>query len=57
MLDFMYGSAVTEADAHGDPRSFFIEQVDYTAPDTISINGQKIRKLPQYLAKMGLGGV
>jgi hypothetical protein len=57
MLDFMYGSAVTEDDAHGDPRSFFIEQVDYTAPDTVSITGQKVRKLPQYLAKMGLGGV
>jgi hypothetical protein len=57
MLDFLYGSAVTTFDAHGDVRSFFIEQVDYTAPNTISINGNKIRKLPQYLAKMGLGGV
>jgi hypothetical protein len=57
MLDFMYGSAVTELDAHGDPRSFFVEQVDYTAPNTISISGNKVRKLPQYLAKMSLGGV
>jgi hypothetical protein len=56
LLDFMYGSAITDLDAHGDPRSFFIEQVDYTAPNTISISGQKVRKLPQYLAKMGLGG-
>jgi hypothetical protein len=57
MLDFMYGSVVTSADAHGDRRSFFIEQVDYTAPNTISISGNKVRKLPQYLAKMSLGGV
>jgi hypothetical protein len=57
MLDLMYGSTVTSIDAHGDTRSFFIEQVDFTAPNTVSINGQKVRKLPQYLARMGLGGV
>jgi hypothetical protein len=39
-----------------DPRIFFAEEVTYTAPDQLSISGAKVRKLEQYLAKLGLGG-
>jgi hypothetical protein len=39
-----------------DPRVFFAEEVTYTAPDQVSISGAKVRKLEQYLAKLGLGG-
>lgn len=40
-----------------DPRVFFVEEVTYTAPDQVSLTGAKIRKLPQYLASLGLSGV
>lgn len=40
-----------------DPRIFFVEEVIYTAPDQVSLTGAKIRKLPQYLASLGLSGV
>lgn len=40
-----------------DPRVFFAEEVNYTAPDQVTISGAKIRKLSQYMAKLGLGGM
>lgn len=40
-----------------DPRYIFIEQVQYTAPYTLSIQGRKIGKTSQLLARMGLGGI
>lgn len=44
-------------DLRNDPRVFFAEEINFTAPDQITISGAKIRKLSQYLAKLGLGGV
>jgi len=39
-----------------DLRYIFIESVEYTAPFDLRINGHKIGKLSQLLAKQGLGG-
>lgn len=44
-------------DMRNDPRVFFAEEVNYTAPDKVTISGAKVRKLSQYMAKLGLGGV
>jgi hypothetical protein len=44
-------------DLRNDPRAFFAEEVNFTAPDQVTISGAKIRKLPQLLARLGLGGV
>lgn len=43
-------------DIRNDPRIFFGEEVNFTAPDQVNISGAKIRRLPQLLARMGLGG-
>lgn len=40
-----------------DIRSFFGEEVTFTAPDQVVISGAKIRKLSQYMAQRGLGGI
>lgn len=40
-----------------DPRVFFGEEVNFTAPDQVTISGAKVRKLAQYMAKLGLGSV
>lgn len=45
------------SDLQVDPRIFFAEEVTFTAPDQVNITGAKIRKLPQFLASLGLGGV
>lgn len=39
-----------------DPRVFFAEEVNFTAPDQVTISGAKIRRLDQYMAKLGLRG-
>lgn len=39
-----------------DSRYLFVESVRYTAPWGLEINGGKVAKLPQILAKRGLGG-
>ena len=44
-------------DLRNDPRAFFAEEVSFTAPDQVTISGAKIRKLSQYMAKLGLGGI
>jgi len=44
-------------DIRNDPRVFFAEEVNFTAPDQVTINGAKVRKLAQYMAKLGLGSV
>jgi hypothetical protein len=40
-----------------DPRNVFIENVSFTAPFDLSINGMKLDTVPQMLAKYGLGGM
>lgn len=39
-----------------DPRTFFAEEVTFTAPDQITISGGKVKSLAQYMAKLGLRG-
>ena len=55
--DFLSSSGIKIAYPREDPRVFFAEEITYTAPDKVTINGAKIRKLSQYLAKLGMGGV
>lgn len=44
-------------DLRKDPRALLIEQVSYSAPWGLSIQGSgAVRNLPQYLAKLGLRG-
>lgn len=40
-----------------DPRNVFIENVSFTAPFDLSVNGMKLDTVPQMLAKYGLGGM
>lgn len=40
-----------------DLRSEFIESLTFTTPDQININGNRVYRLPQLLARMGLGGM
>ena len=48
---------VTTATLERDPRAGHIEVVQYTAPWGLTVNGQKISRLDQMLAKLGLAGV
>jgi len=50
-------SGIKVVTPRNDPRVFFAEEVTYTAPDKVTITGAKIRRLSNYLAKLGLGGV
>jgi hypothetical protein len=54
---FLAGFGYKKVDFRNDPRVFFAEEVNFTAPDQVVISGAKVRKLSQYLAKLGLGGV
>lgn len=42
-----------ETELRKDPRNMLIESVEYTAPYTIAINGKKVNKVSQLLAKRG----
>lgn len=55
--DFLAGIAFRTDNIRKDPRVFFAEEVSYTAPDSVTINGGKVNRLSQYMAKLGLGGV
>ena len=55
--DFYWGSATRSLGPRNDPRTFFIEQVDFTAPNLVVLTGKKVNKLPQFMAKMGLGSI
>ncbi len=39
-----------------DPRYMFIETVQYRAPNQLQLMGGKTDRLPQMLARLGLGG-
>lgn len=57
MPEFVWGSSVRSFDIRTDPRVFFVEEVVFTAPDQVVLSGgNKIYKMGQYLAKLGLGG-
>lgn len=54
--DILSSAGIKISYPRDDPRVFFAEEVTYTAPDQVTISGAKVRKLEQYLAKLGLGG-
>jgi hypothetical protein len=55
--EFLTGFGIKIDIPKNDPRVFFGEEVTYTAPDQVSISGAKIRRLTQYMAKLGLGSI
>jgi hypothetical protein len=40
-----------------DPRGIFIESVEFTAPNSLSISSSPVLRLPQLLANLGYGGL
>lgn len=56
LSDFIIGKSAL-AGLYQDPRYMFIEEVRYTAPWELELNGQRAGTLNQLVAKMGLGGM
>lgn len=56
-MDFFAGRVENTAALRDDPRAVFIESVTYRAPRDLEINGNKVRRLDQKLAQMGLSGI
>jgi len=54
--DFLIGQAA-EQDLRDDPRAMFIEEVKFTAPDQLEMQGGKTGKLDAIIAKLGLRGI
>lgn len=55
--DFLSGYHPPPIDLRADPRVFLIENVTFTAPYQVGLNGERFGSLPQLLAKKGLGGM
>jgi hypothetical protein len=54
---FLSSMGIKVEDMRNDPRVFFAEEVNFTAPDQVNISGAKVSKLNQYMAKLGLGNL
>jgi hypothetical protein len=54
--DLMVGR-VPDGDMKDDPRNIFLEQIHYTAPYGITLNGAKVGTLAQVVARLGLSGI
>lgn len=54
--DLMAGHAYQD-NLRLDPRTLFIENVNYNAPYGVNLQGSPILNLPQMLARLGVGGV
>lgn len=56
--DLLIGSGIpaSRADLNADIRAGFIEQVKFTAPYDLEVDGQKVSSLDQQLARLGLAG-
>jgi hypothetical protein len=55
IADLMVGS-LTNADLNASLQVQFIESVNFTAPNQITLAGGKLSTLPQMMARLGLGG-
>lgn len=57
--DFLVGTSfpTTAAKLNEDPRTGFIEVVQFTAPYDLTVDGRKISQLDQQLARLGLAGL
>jgi hypothetical protein len=56
IIDFMLGETDQQSDFRLDPRMMFLEQVAYTAPWGLDLQGGKTSTFPQRLAQLGVGG-
>lgn len=54
--DFLPGRISDATRLRDDPRMLFIEGVTYNMPNGLDLNGGKLRRLNQKLARLGLGG-
>lgn len=56
VTDFQIDAARQGLSVVEDPRTIFIESVDFTAPNSVNISGSPIVTFPQLLAKIGFTG-
>lgn len=56
LTDLLIGQSAI-SNLYRDPRYIFIEEVRYTAPWQLELNGQRVGTINQLMAKMGLGGM
>lgn len=56
ITDFMVGKSRDE-ELRKDTRAMLIESTRYTAPFGLTINGTRVRTLPQIMARYGLSGI
>lgn len=56
ITDFLIGKQQPST-LREDERNTFIEQVNFSTPWDLSINGNKVKLLPQMLAKRGMGSI
>lgn len=57
LVDYLVGQSIDATALQPDPRAIMIESLTYTAPYQVSLRGTQYPRLPQLLAKLGLGGV
>jgi hypothetical protein len=60
VTDFLQGQGAYgdgDHDIYTDPRAMFIERVSYSSPWGLTIDGSKVKRIDQKLARLGLGGV
>ncbi len=55
--DFLIGRVPDATNLREDPRAEFIESVVFRTPWSLTIRGNKVRRLDQKLARLGLAGV
>lgn len=54
LADAIVGDIPDLSDPRSDPRTMLIEEINYTAPDTVNISGKKIKNFEQLQASQGL---
>jgi len=52
LVDFLAGRGLTGA-LRDDPRYLFIESVQFAAPNSLQVSGQKVSRIPQMIARLG----
>lgn len=55
--DFLVGRSPPISDPRQDPRALFIEQVTYTVPWDVDLQGGRVDRTSQRLAQLGLSGI
>lgn len=55
--DFLPGFDLSNSNLRSDPRTMFIETVSFTMPNSYTLNGGKVSRLDQKLARFGLSGL